>query len=61
MKVVMKVNKKMTYSAAGICDFCGMREAKHSINGSLWFVCSPCMDVASLTTQELLYGEGEEE
>ena len=27
----------------GICDFCGCREARHSINGSLWFICSVCM------------------
>ena len=28
----------------GICDFCGVREARHSINGSLWFICTPCMN-----------------
>jgi len=41
----MKVNetKKRKWSA-GICDFCGCREAKHSVNGSLWFICTMCMD-----------------
>ncbi len=28
----------------GICDFCGVREARHSINGSLWFLCTRCMN-----------------
>ena len=28
----------------GLCDFCGVREARHSINGSLWFICEQCME-----------------
>ncbi len=28
----------------GRCDFCGIREARHSINGFLWFICTPCMN-----------------
>ncbi len=35
---------KRKWSGAGICDFCGVREARHSINGSLWFICTPCMN-----------------
>jgi len=40
----MKVNEsnKRKWNA-GICDFCGCREARHSINGSLWFICDVCM------------------
>ncbi len=44
----MKVNesgkrKWKSGFVTGLCDFCGCREARHSINGSLWFICTPCM------------------
>jgi len=38
-----KIAKKNAH-IGGICDFCGVRVARHSINGSLWFICTPCMD-----------------
>lgn len=45
---VMKVSesgkrKWRSGHASGLCDFCGVREARHSINGSLWFICTVCM------------------
>ncbi len=57
----MKVKNETKYSAAGICDFCGTREAKHSLNGSLWFLCTLCMKKAMMSTYENLNGFGEEE
>ena len=36
---------KRKYSAAGICDFCGVREARHSVNDDLWWVCDRCMHI----------------
>ena len=57
----MKVKNETKYSAAGICDFCGSREAKHSLNGSLWFLCTLCMKKAMMSTYENLNGFGEEE
>ncbi len=38
-----KIAAKNAY-IGGICDFCGVREARHSINGSLWFLCTRCMN-----------------
>ncbi len=29
---------------SGRCDFCQVNEAKHTINGGLWWLCSPCMN-----------------
>jgi len=58
---VMKVNRKSVYSANGICDFCGIQEAKYSINGNLWMLCRLCMEKHYLSTYESLHGEGEEE
>ncbi len=34
----MKVNPE-----SGRCDFCGFYEAKHTINGGLWWLCTACM------------------
>ena len=35
----MKVNPE-----SGRCDFCGFYKASHTINGGLWWLCTPCMD-----------------
>ena len=29
----------------GVCDFCGVYPAEHTINGGLWWLCTPCMDL----------------
>lgn len=34
----MKVNN------SGRCDFCMVNEAKHTINGGLWWICDYCME-----------------
>ncbi len=44
----------------GRCDFCAKYEARHTINGGLWWICDKCMSL------EMNYGirigpEGEEE
>ncbi len=28
----------------GRCDFCQENEAKHTINGGLWWICQACLD-----------------
>ncbi len=28
----------------GRCDFCALEEAKHTINGGLWWICDKCME-----------------
>ena len=48
--------------ATGLCDFCGCREARHSINGSLWFICNHCMEKHySAVPQVYAENMGEEE
>ena len=42
-----------TKTESGRCDFCQVREAKHTINGGLWWLCGVCM--------RREYGVGEEE
>lgn len=32
-------------SKPGVCDFCGVYPAKFTINGGLWWLCRPCMDL----------------
>ncbi len=48
VREMLKVNEserlKYLKRRNGICDFCGVREARHSINGSLWFLCTRCMN-----------------
>lgn len=29
---------------SGRCDFCQINEAKHTINGGLWWICTPCLN-----------------
>ena len=29
----------------GRCDFCQIMEAKHTINGGLWWICQHCMAI----------------
>ena len=40
-RVVMKVSE--SERGSGRCDFCQVRESKHTINGGLWWVCDECM------------------
>ncbi len=63
MKVKEKLKPVLKHEAGkgGLCDFCGTREAKHSINGNLWWLCRPCMDKAMMSTYECKNGMGEEE
>jgi ribosomal protein L37AE/L43A len=41
MKLKVKVMSKLN---AGRCDFCFEREAVHTINGGLWWICKECMN-----------------
>lgn len=36
-----EINGSVTES--GMCDFCGIWEAKYTINGGLWWLCDHCM------------------
>jgi len=40
----MKVNKLHVgkHVIGGRCDFCQINEAKHTINGGLWWICAAC-------------------
>ncbi len=55
-RVVMKVSESVTES--GRCDFCQIHEAKHTINGGLWWLCELCMNKHFV---ELEVDRGEEE
>lgn len=35
----------MKVSKPGVCDFCGIYPAEFTINGGLWWLCSPCMEL----------------
>lgn len=39
------MNESEHESGHGRCDFCQIREAKHTINGGLWWICDICMDL----------------
>ncbi len=38
----MKV-KRTESELPGRCDFCGWSNPTHTINGGLWWICTPCM------------------
>jgi hypothetical protein len=45
---------------SGRCDFCQVNESKHTINGGLWWLCTPCMEEQYANMQVVVFG-GEEE
>lgn len=37
---------KVKSDTSGHCDFCGFYQAEFTINGGLWWICRPCMELA---------------